>query len=193
MPTRPTFARHLAVLALGLGLLLGAVAGPAAAAAGDPGAHKPRTTAPVTWNGWRGVRLGTTLTAAHARLGGVLHRTATTDGCGDLLNTSTGRLDGNIYVRPHRVGNISVTRKVHYPLGLRISMKPARAVHLVKKSKYRLHVLTTHDYGSTQHEAWAVGPHGHALYFLYTGGKIYRMGLAITARVARGQMEINGC
>lgn len=193
MPTRSTAARHLAVLVVGLGLFLGALAGPAAASAGDPGARKARATAPVSWNGWRGVGLGTTLTAAHAKLGGVLHRTATDGGCGDVLTTRTGRLDGNIYVRPHRVGNISVTRKVHYPLGLRINMLPARAVHQVKQSKYPLHALTTHDYGSTQHEAWVVGPHGHTLYFFYTGGKIYRMGLAITARVARGQMEINGC
>jgi hypothetical protein len=193
MPTRSTFTGRLAVLVVGLGLLIGGLAAPAAAAAGDTGARKPRATSPVTWNGWRGVGLGTPLAAAHAKLGGVLHRTATTGGCGDLLSTRTGRLDGNIYRRPHRVGNISVTRKVHYPLGLRISMRPARAVRMVKQSKYRLHTFAFHDEGSTTHEAWAVGPHGHTLYFRYTSGRIYRMGLAITTRVARGQMEINGC
>jgi hypothetical protein len=71
-------------------------------------------------------------------------------------------------------------------------MKPGRAIHLVKQSRYRLHTYTPDDY-TTTHEAWVVGPHRHTLYFLYGGGHIYRMGLAVNTHVARGQMEMNGC
>jgi hypothetical protein len=182
---------RLVALVVGVGLLLGAVAGPSVATSSAD--RKAKATAPVTWNGWRGVKLGSALAAAHTRLGGTLHRTATSGGCGDVLTTRTGVLDGNSYARPHRVGNISVTRRVHYPLGIRFGMKPARAVALAEKSKYALHTRTTHDYGATQNENWVVGPHGHALYFIYTEGRIYRMGLAVNQRVARGQMELNGC
>lgn len=178
-------------LVVGVGLLLGGVAGPSAGASTT--ARQSSATAPVTWTGWRGVTLGSTLASAHTRLGGTLHHTATTGGCGDVLTTRTGRLDGNSYARPHRVGNISVTSKVHYPLGIRVSMRPARVVRLFKGSSYRLHRVTHHDYGSTQHENWVTGPHRHTLYFADTDGRIYRMGMAINPQVARGQMEMNGC
>jgi hypothetical protein len=185
------FALRLVVLLVGMGFLAGTVTTPAVASTAS---RKPRATAPVTWNGWRGVRLGTTLSAAHTRLGGTLHRTATSGGCGDVLTTRTGKLDGNIYRRPHRVGNISVTRRVHYPLGIRFSMRPARVVNLVENSRFKLDGVTyKNDGGGIVHEDWVIGPHGHALYFTYTGGRIFRMGMAVTVHVARGQMEINGC
>ena len=194
MLTHPTLAParlRFATLLVGVGLLVGSATGPAAAA--PSAARRPSATAPVTWNGWRGVALGSTLASAHRRLGGTLDHSATSGGCGDVLTTRTGRLDGNNYARPHRVGNISVTRKVHYPLGIRVSMRPARVVRLVKERGYRLHSVSYHDYGSTQHEKWVRGPHGHTLYFAYTDGHIYRMGMAINQRVARGEMEMNGC
>ena len=161
--------------------------------AASPAAEQTRATTPVTWNGWRGVTLGSTLASAHTRLGGTLHHTATSGGCGDVLTTRTGTLDGNNYARPHKVGNISVTRTVRYPLGIRVSMKPARAVRLIRQSSFQLHSVSYHDYGSTQHENWVRGPHGHTLYFAYTDGHIYRMGMAVNQRVARGEMEMNGC
>jgi hypothetical protein len=182
---------RIVTLLVGIGLLVGSVAGPSVAASSVSG--EPRATAPVTWNGWRGVTLGSTLASAHTRLGGTLHRTATSGGCGDVLTTKTGILDGNNYARPHKVGNISVTRKVRYPLGIRVSMKPARVVRLVNNSSYRLHSVSFHDNGSTQHESWVRGPHGHTLYFAYTDGHIYRMGMAVNQHVARGEMEMNGC
>lgn len=164
-----------------------------AAERGARAAERGRRPAPVTWQGWRGVGLGSTLASAHDRLGGTLHHSTTSGGCGDVLTTRNGVLDGNVYARPHRVGNISVARAVRYPLGVRAGMRPARVVRRVEQSDYRLHRVTSHDYGSTQHESWVRGPHGHTLYFAYTEGRIYRMGLAVDRQVARGHMEMNGC
>jgi hypothetical protein len=190
MRTPTTLPLRLAALVAALGLLTCVLAAPATAAT-----HRtPSATSPVTWNGWRGVGLGTTLTSAHRRLGGTLTRVDSGGGCGDVLTTRTGKLDGNIYRRPHRVGNISVKRSVHYPLGIRVNMRPARVVRIVKQSKYALGgISTTNDGGGRVREDWVVGPNGHRLYFAYTGGMIFRMGLAINQHVARGQMEINGC
>ena len=196
MLTRPKLAlRRLRIVTLliGIGLLVGSVAGPSMAA--SPSAEQTRATTPVTWNGWRGVTLGSTLQSAHTRLGGTLHHTATSGGCGDVLATRTGILDGNNYARPHKVGNISVTRKVRYPLGIRVSMKPGRRrstgqaeqLPAAQRQPPRQRRLDpTRELGP--------GPHGHTLYFAYTDGShTTAWAWPSTVRVARGEMEMNGC
>lgn len=152
---------------------------------------------PVTWSGWQGVKFDTKLTAAHAQLGGTLTRSATPYGCGDVLTLTNGGMDGNVFRHPHRVGNIYVWGKVAYPLGIRSTMTPAKIKKIVRQSKFTLRTRRYDPYGTGTYDyhSWVVGPKGHAFYFAYSDGgdSAFRMGLAATSKVARRQMNMNGC
>lgn len=163
-----------------------------------PMVHARAETPPVRWSGWQGVKFGTSVEVAYERLGGTFYPADPnypTGGCGDVLQLTTGQMDGHANPDPHAVGNITAYAPVAYPLGIRADMRPTKIVKLVLKSRFRLHTRVTQPYGEDLHEDWVVGKGGHTLYFSYTDTDTdpRRLGLAIDKRTARGQLGMNGC
>lgn len=152
--------------------------------------------AAVTWQGWRGVHFAIPLTAAHDRLGGDLLRVGSSGGCGDVLTTRTGTLDGIGFRHGHAVATIRVKKGIGYPLGVNQAMKPQQVVRVAKGSDFILRTkrVVLPDDGHYS-ENRVVGPSGRTLYFSYVegSGRIDRMGVSANRRIALEQMELNGC
>jgi hypothetical protein len=192
-----------------LAVLVGAAALVATPVAADAATHTTHRSAAhaaqgagprsaVTWNGWRGVRLGDTTRSAHRRLGGVLERGSNDPGaCGDILQTHTGFLDAKVGPHAHRVSDISVESVVSYPLGVHDTMRASRITQRLEAHGFavRSRNVDQTSAGDVVVENTSVGPHGHTLYFLSDPdtSEVYRMGLALNRHVATELMEITGC